>query len=294
MKNIFALPASFTVPLVIILIGLVWAMVAIILKNLNSRDVVFSYSALCAAFAMFYLNISLGMKDEVKDYVIQTQAYLTKELVMGLDTAGEGSLFVVEQRRELSHALRAELQCMDIAIQLGTRFTENLEELNNATRFFYFNGIIGTMLASFPDWRMIEVSHRGLRQSDFNYSKEGAGDNTFIETERLDEILGNPARNYTLRNFPTIVDGLTLPPDTRIKVSEKGMEIENSFTLLELSISLAGSIKAGHPTGNLNVEWLPNINIRRVMKKQRSGNHEYDQYAAWADKLYEHLKKGFE
>ena len=84
MKNIFIPPVSFLVPLIIIAVGLTWACYSIVLKNLNSKDIVFSFSAMAAAFAMFYLNISLSMKDEAQRFVINTHAVLTEDLVIAV------------------------------------------------------------------------------------------------------------------------------------------------------------------------------------------------------------------
>lgn len=296
MKNIFTLPPSFTIPLAIIGIGLVWAMVAIVLKNLNSKDVVFSFSALVAASVMFYLNISLGMKDEVKEYDIKTHAFLTNDLVIDLDVDNDKSDFLVTQRGDLSRAVKAELQAFDKKGNPDADLfsEENLDKLEVATRFYYINSILGSMLMAFPDWQGNNVKHRGGTIGSFNAKKEGAGINTFIEPEKLDKAIGNAERGYTLKVPYMMARGLTLPPDTRVHISGGSLVIENPFLLLEVGILLPGSFKGGLPDTNVTLEYFPVIQLKQVMKKERSGSPEYDQYAAWADKLYEHLKRKFE
>lgn len=295
MKNIFALPASFAIPLLIIAVGIVWGFYSIVFKNLNSKDVVFSFSALAAAFAMFYLNISLSMKEEVKEYIVQTHAVVTDGLVIGVQSENGGSHFIAMQREDMSKAVRVELQEFDGAQKAGKGFDqESLKKLKDATVYFYINSILGSMLTDFPDWEATEVKFKGGLSQTFNIGRGSAGGNAFIEIAKLDRAAGNIGRDYTLSKSATLADGLILPPETRIRRREGGIVIDNPFMVLEITVFVPGSFSSGRLGEGIMLNYYPNIQIKRVMKRQRSGHPDSELYAKWADKLYKHISGEFE
>lgn len=308
MKNIFIPPVSFLVPLIIIAVGLTWACYSIVLKNLNSKDIVFSFSAMAAAFAMFYLNISLSMKDEAQRFVINTHAVLTEDLVIDVIVKGRKSNYIVTEREKLSRAVGSELAKFKSAQEAGNQFDDdNYSNLISAVEYFYLNSILGSLLVDFPDWQMTEVSFKGGQSTSFNYKKAGAGDNAFIDVERLDAVMGNASKGYTLGGAVTVAQGLTLPPGTAISRKDGTLLIENPFLRLAIDVDVAGNFSyAGFRNdgeGKLvidyakitkNLSFYPNINVHAVLKKERSGNPAQAEYIKWLDRLNRSLKEGFE
>lgn len=308
MKNVFIPPASFSIPLLVIAIGLGWACYSIVLKNLNSKDIIFSFSAMAAAFAMFYLNISLSMKSEEKNFSVNTHAVLTEGLVLDVMSRGRKSSYIVTEREKLSQAVREELLIFAEAQKVHKGFDDgNYEKLLHATKYFYLNSFLGSMLVDFPDWQMREVSFKGGISKSFNYREDGAGENSFIATSELDSVMGNDKRGYSLDGAVTLARGLTLPPDTVVYKEDNSVVIDNPFLRMVVSVDVAGSFTyAGFKStssGSFALDYnktsktlsfFPNLNIKTVMKKERSGNPDYGLYIDWVNRLEVFMKEGFE
>jgi hypothetical protein len=158
------------------------------------------------------------------------------------------------------------------------------------------------MLSKNPDWEIVR-NMKTFRRSEsysFNTSVEYAGQNTFVTKNELDKILG--LTSFKFNENRSITEGLTLPPDTKIKVKENILFIDNPFVELQFSTDINHNVSHFPPENTMNVMdgnfssnfsntsyMSVNLMIRIHFKKERFGSREMVNYKKWV----EHITKGF-
>ena len=312
MKSIFLPPTPFLLPLLAILIGVVWACYEIVIKNLNSKDIAFSFAALAAAFVMFYLNICLSLEEKKREESIKMHMVINNDCVIDVFSTGTNKAhFITLNREALSlaciQALNKYSDGSKVKIPEHTPKEQDDDALTVSTRFFLMNSLFGHWLESYPDWRMETKSFRGAHYTSFRNSKESRGNDTFISKEELNEIIGNFAKGFSLSKSIMIARGLTLPPETSLTMDGDRVVLDNPFVRIEFSVDVSNGmtlayprigndgstmLHVGHENSVLNYD--ANIDIFITMKRERQGSVEYKAYEEWTNKLVDFLKKGFE
>ncbi|MBV7552254.1 hypothetical protein KW841_07840 [Pseudomonas sp. PDM28] len=312
MKSIFLPPTPFLLPLLSIFIGVVWACYEIVIKNLSSKDIAFSFAALAAAFVMFYLNICLSLEEKKREESIKMHMVIGRDCVIDVFSTGTNKAnFIVFNREALSLACIQTLSKYSdgnkVQIPERTPEKQNDDALTASTRFFLFNSLFGHWLESYPDWRMETKSFKGAYYTSYRNSKESRGNDSFISKEEINETIGNFAKGFSLSNSIMMGNGLTLPPETSLTMEGDRIVLDNPFVRIEFSVDVSNIMTVAYPqTGNdgrtilyvghensaLNYD--ANIGILITMKRERRGSVDYNTYDEWANKLVDFLKKGFE
>lgn len=306
--------ASFTFVLIFTLLALVLLGATVVVNNLNAKDIVFSYTALCAAFLMFFLNTALSLKSVVKEDVIQIELSLHNMIADIHSLSNKKSLFYVFNRKEISEEVNLKKY-----FKIGTLNDRNMEEenffsfsiqsrdelnsaINDISKFIHI-GIIGEMLTKNPDWEIFKnkKNFRGSASYSFNTSNEHSGKNTFIKTEDLDEILG--LNSFSYKSPYVFTEGLTLPPDTKVKVKDNTLFIENPFVEIKFGIEINHNTSHFPPESTMNVldgnfsntsYMSVNLIISTLFKKERSGSRKMENYKKWVEYLLNDFKDAFE
>lgn len=312
MKSIFLPPTPFLLPLLAILIGVAWACYEIVIKNLSSKDIAFSFAALAAAFVMFYLNICLSLEEKKKDESIKLHMVLDRDCVIDVfSTSTNKANFIIFNREALSLACIQTLSKYSdgnkVQIPERTPEKQNNDALSAPTRLFLLNSLFGHWLESYPDWKMEIKSFKGAHYTNYRNSKESRGNDSFISKEEINETIGNFAKGFSLDKSIIIGNGLTLPPQTSLAKEGDRIVLDNPFVRIEFSVDVSNSMTVayphigndgrtmlyvGHENSTLNYD--ANIDIVTTMKRERRGSVEYKAYEEWTNKLVEFLKKGFE
>lgn len=312
MKSIFLPPTPFLLPLLAILIGVVWACYEIVIKNLSSKDIAFSFAALAAAFVMFYLNICLSLEEKKREESIKMHMIINKDCVIDVFSSGRNKAnFIVFNREALSLACMQALNKYSdgnkVKIPQDAFGDKDDDSLTTSTRFFLINSLFGHWLESYPDWRMDTKSFKSVRYTSFRNSKDSRGNDSFISKEEINETIGNFAKGFSLNKSIMVAKGLTLPPETSLTMEGDRIVLDNPFVRIEFSVDVSNSMTVayphfgndgstmlhdGHENSALNYD--ANIDISITMKRERQGSVEYKVYEEWTNKLVDFLKKGFE
>ncbi|WP_233010348.1 hypothetical protein [Rheinheimera faecalis] len=306
--------ASFLFVFIFTLIALVLLFFAVVLNNLNAKDIVFSFTALCAAFLMFTLNTVLSLKDEITAEVIPIEITLHNMIADIHSLSIQKSAFFVFNREEVSKEIN-----LNKYFKVGALNNKNMEDENffsfsiesreqsnaaikDISKFLHI-GIIGEMLSKNPDWEIFKnkKTFRGSERYSFNASGEHAGKNIFITKNELDKILG--LTSFTFNKHHSMAKGLTLPPDTVVKVKDNILFIENPFLELQFSTEINYNVSHFPPEnimnfmdGNFsNTSYMSvNLMIRARFKKERFGSREMQNYKKWVEHITKDFKTAFE
>ncbi|QTH70663.1 hypothetical protein [Pseudoalteromonas xiamenensis] len=305
---------SFIFVLMFTLIALVLLGFTIVGNNLNAKDIVFSFTALCAAFLMFFLNTILALKDEVKTESMTVELSIYNMIADIHSLSHKKSSFFVFHREEISKEVN-----LDKYFKLGSLNEKNMkdenffsfsiesrEELNSAIKDiskFLHIGIIGEMLSKNPDWEIFKnkKTFRGSEKYSFNTSAEYAGKNTFIAKNEFDKILD--LTSFKFDENHSMTEGLTLPPDTKVKVKENILFIDNPFVELQFSIDIDHNVSHFPPENTFNIMdgnfsntsyMSVNLMIESRFKKERFGSREMASYKKWVEHITKDFRTAFE
>lgn len=295
---------GFVAPMVLLFIAIAWIGFTIVGKNVNAKDLVFSYTALAAAFVMFSLNLWFSLKNEESMHVVQPHLILTPDCVDVYSELPMKSSFVVFNREKLTSALNLTRTGEKIGIPELTdaqrvAFKKNLAELLRVS-------VVGHLLSEYPDWNPDVKAFRGKKQVQFNNSEEGAGQNTYYSVEQLEKSLKIEVYDFDIAEGVGITNGLTLPPKTVVTTSGEDLIFENPHIRIAIDFEVEDGMSFAAPSyigstlrldhrdmsqGVINIQ--SNIRVVVSQKKQRSGSPDRLKYESWASQIIETIRAGF-
>lgn len=139
---------TFITPIIILLFSIVWVGYSIVAKNILSKDIVFSFTALSAAFVMFGLNIAFSLKEEQSQYVVRPHIIITDENIIDvLSYQITKPNFLVFNNEELSKVINIDKLKESLYTTISDRELEYKDQLTSL-RFalsdkFYPHTLIG-------------------------------------------------------------------------------------------------------------------------------------------------------
>lgn len=286
-------------PMIALFIAIVWAGVAIVAKNINAKDLVFSFTALAAAFVMFSLNLFFSLKNKEQEHIIQPHLTISQDCVDVYSTLGTKSGFVVINRKDLSSCLSLVGTSQNFALPSLSQSERKL--FNERLIEFLRVSLVGHLLSEYPDWNPKVKSFRGSKHVQFNNSKEGAGKNSYYSIEELVTSL-----NFKLPKFEkfkgVIASGLTLPPNTKFFSVNNNLIFDNPYILIKINFEIEDRMSLASPSydgsvlkldmrdTNKNITNIQsNIRINILFKKQRHKNN----YESWASQIVSTIESGF-
>ncbi|ABE60254.1 hypothetical protein Csal_2909 [Chromohalobacter israelensis DSM 3043] len=295
---------GFVAPMIALFIAIVWIGVAIVGKNVNAKDLVFSYTALAAAFVMFSLNLGFSLKNEDSTHVVQPHLILTPNCVDVYSELLTKSNFVVFNQEKLSSSLNLariseKAGLPQLSDDESAVFQKNLVE-------FLRVSVVGHLLSEYPDWNPGVKTFRGKRQVQFNNSEEGAGHNSYYSVPQMENALKIDVDDFDISESVGITNGLTLPPNTAISSNGENLIFENPHIRIEIDFEVEDGMSFAVPSyigsnlrldqrdlsqGVVNIQ--SNIRVSVSQKKQRSGSPERLKYKAWASQIVDIIRAGF-
>ena len=295
---------GFVAPMIVLFIAIVWIGVTVVGKNVNAKDLVFSYTALAAAFVMFSLNLWFSLKNEESVDVIQPHLTLTPNCVDVYSELPMKSKFVVFNREKLTSSLNLTRTSENAGIPQLTdieraAFKKNLAE-------FLRISVVGHLLSEYPDWNPGVKAFRGKRQIQFNNSEEGAGQNSYYSIAQLKNALKIEVDDFDISEGVGIINGLTLPPSTVVTTNGDNLILENPHVRIAMDFEVEDGMDFAVPSyvgstlrldyremdqGVINIQ--SNIRVVVSQKKQRSGSPDRLKYESWASQIIEIIRAGF-
>ncbi|MEZ9606771.1 hypothetical protein AB4268_04665 [Vibrio cyclitrophicus] len=264
-------------------------------KNILLKDVVFSYSALVAAFIMFVMNLFFSLqseevKSEVTSYIIHKDN-------------GVSIHHLKNNFREM-HEKFDIYNRENLTTYYGIQHSSNAQHLNINERKVLMSKLydvaktilIGDIIRNLPDWDMKKnplINGGGVNyRIDENHKEK----DTYISTNKLIKDCKLNYLEKSLSGF--IVKGLFLPPDTKIYSIDNCIIIENKFVTLKfdfnININYSWNLKfdgKGYPY--LIADSSPHLynvydmisSSTIIFNKLYIGNKELVRYRKWADDL---------
>lgn len=295
---------GFVAPMIALVIAIVWIGVAIVGKNVNAKDLVFSYTALAAALVMFSLNLGFSLKNKESTHVVQPHLILTPTSVDVYSELTTKSNFVVFNREKLSSSLNLTRTSEKAGLPQFSDderavFKKNLVE-------FLRVSVVGHLLSEYPDWNPDVKTFRGKEHVKFNNSEEGAGQNSYYSVAQLENALRIEVDDFDISEGVGITNGLTLPPNTVISSSGENLIFENPHIRIEIDFEVEDGMSFAVPSyigstlrldqrdlsqGVVNIQ--SNIRVAVSQKKQRSGSPERLKYESWASQIVDTIRAGF-
>lgn len=286
---------GFILPITLLMGSIIWVGYSVVWKNINAKDVVFSYSALVAAFAMFTLNIIFSLKSEVIQKTIPIHL-LHDENELNIYTPSiKKPLFLDNTKTACNEiGIPNEKEVIESKLLYGdNHFKEKVNDFLRLT-------LISTIVENKPDWEMTEKRFLFTSYGSFNYKKEGAGKNSFYDIETLFKELNLPL--YESYKLHTLTEGITLPPKTIITGNNKGITLENETVKIKIHVEMGNSFKkmpfkySGKiiyfSMGDVEDEnknptsYDANIYFNVLFKLQRSFNPKLKEQQAWVENLF--------
>jgi len=295
---------GFILPMVVLFIAIVWIGVTVVGKNVTAKDIVFSYTALAAAFVMFSLNLWFSLKNEESVHVVQPHLILTPNCVDVYSELPMKSSFVVFNREKLTSSLNLTRSGKKAGIQKLTNDGRVAFEKNIAE--FLRVSVVGHLLSEYPDWNPDVKTFRGKKQVQFNNSEEGAGQNSYYPVEKLEKALKIEVDDFDISEAVGITNGLTLPPKTVVTTSGEDLIFDNPHVRVVIGFEVEDGMSFAVPSyigstlrldhrdmkqGVINIQ--SNITIVVSQKKQRSGSPERLKYESWTSQIIETVRAGF-
>ncbi|WP_143071190.1 hypothetical protein [Marinobacter salarius] len=295
---------GFVAPMIVLFIAIVWIGVTVVGKNVNAKDLVFSYTALAAAFVMFSLNLWFSLKNEESVDVIQPHLTLTPNCVDVYSELPMKSSFIVFNREKLTSSLNLTRTSENAGIPQLTdderaAFKKNLAE-------FLRVSVVGHLLSEYPDWNPDVKAFRGKKQVQFNNSEEGAGQNSYYSIAQLKNALKIGVDDFDISEGVGITNGLTLPPNTVATTSGDDLIFENPHVRIAIDFEVEDGTSFAVPSyigstlrldyGEMNqgvINIQSNIRVVVSQKKQRSGSPDRLKYESWASQIIETVRAGF-
>ncbi|HJS13639.1 MAG TPA: hypothetical protein VJ795_01100 [Rheinheimera sp.] len=267
----------------------------IVYKNINTKDVVFAYTALMAAIVMFILNVFLNLKEENFTEVTQPYMYEVDGKICLLKVHVRNSMFALHNYEQLNELIKLDINKKeDNPVKEIAKTAYRREQIENYMKLM----TLGTLIEDLPNWSPEENSFRTGRQVRTVNNRDDAGVNSFYELSEL--VKGFKVEDFFTegRDIEIWSNGMTLPPDTEIRSNGKNLIFENPFVLLTIEFEASGSLNAvskdsigrrvmTFPTSQEDIAYLidGNIYVNVKRKKFRTGSNEYEIYTKWVKRI---------
>lgn len=290
---------TFIIPIIILITSILIAGYFIVFKNLSAKDLVFSYTTLCAASVMFLLNIFLSLNNSEKSISIHSLIYYNdKKADIYVPFSKSG--FIIDGRDEIISTILDSKQCSNIPKAPSDSCSEILEE-------FYKIAYVGHLITSYPDWSPTVERFMSREITNYKISNDGSGNSKFIPNAEFLSQLDISDKILEITNRTSISEGVTLPPKTKLFSGKNYIAFENEFSILKISFKVARSFTRTTPEDYLakrpimisedvsNKPYISEalITFKFIKKKQRSGNSDMQLYEDWLLRLAEDARKSF-
>ncbi len=225
----------FYTPLLALAIILIVIGFNIVGKNILLKDVVFSYSALIAAFIMFVMNLFFSLqsekvKSEVTSYIIHRDNGVSIHHLKN-NFQGNYEKFDIYNRDNLT-------------TYYGIQHSSNAQHLNTNERIVLISKLydvaktilIGDIIRNIPDWDMKKNPLINGGGMNYRIDENDKENDTYISTKKLIKDCNLNYPDEALSGF--LAKGLFLPPNTRVYSTDNCVIVENKFVTLKFDFEI--------------------------------------------------------
>lgn len=207
------------------------------------RDVVFSYSALIAAFFMFVLNLYFSLHANTEQSQKTITSFITHRensiSILSLKSHKEelGMLFELEHRTDFTRYYGIPHHAVTGRDSMEARH-ELFDKLYGVAKTIY----VGDLLNNLADWDAKKQPIHLGGSTNFRINAEAVGKDTFYSVA---DLISCCKLNFPINILtPFIGEGLTLPPKTQVHGNRDSLTIQTPFVTVILQFAI-----------NLNYQW---------------------------------------
>ncbi len=295
---------GFWLTLAALIVVVAWCGYYIVARNINHKEMVFSYTALFAAMCLFLLNVYFSFRSESEVKHIHSHIYHKGNLIcfykhdddkyVPLFVAKNNNLIVSLSKIPLSEEV-VQYDDIDARVDLNKKLVEYMRSC-----------FIGSLANDFHDWESEPKGNiRGT--AGFFISNNVDNKHEYISHKKIIQYSGANVSDEMLDNC-NISEWIKLPKGTKIKKLDKGVAFENPHFLIKIEfvvdINHVWDLKY-HPDGtpytiggvkspsDRSITYIATIRYSTEFKKELSGNPKKTIYKEWADKMFYFINDSF-
>lgn len=295
---------GFWLTLATLIVIVVWCGYYIVVRNINHKDMVFSYTALFAAMCLFLLNIYFSMRSESEVKYIHSHIYHKGDLICFYkhDNAKHIPFFVSKNNRLIYSLSKIPLS---EEVVLYSDINERIE-LNKKLVEYMRSCFIGSLANDFHDWE--ENPKNNVRGTAFFFiSNDVDNKHEYVSHRDIIRCSGVNVSEEMLGDC-NIAKWIKLPKGTKVKKSENGVIFENPHVLIKVEFNVdinhawdlkyhpngtTYTIGAALPPSERSITYFSTIKYSTEFKKELSGSPNKIIYKVWSDKLFNFINDGF-
>lgn len=275
-----------------ILVGIFFV---VIYQNSESKTLVFAFSAVVGATCLFVLNMFFELRDSPHKDVVQTQISIfhdRPEVAPWLYPSSSKGRILLDKKASDWLAKKA-----------PSIFKKEPLRINEDMLMY---SLVGFFLSEENDWKKTSKSFVGLSSSFFRTKEEQKGNDTFFSKEIFAKMLSDSKNVFANVTYDVIVDGVFLPPKSKLTINKNVLHITNPFCSVFFSLEESGATSYCEPgsrvahaatmdngTPKHETRYF-NINIDILYKGLRSSNKVTPVYKEWIKKLVKNAHCWFE
>ena len=290
--NMMRMPIVTTILLSIAVLGVFGT---VVFQNSESRNIVFSFCAVVGAIVMFLLTLFFELRSTTQHHVLHTQVSIFHDR-----PAVTQCYYPVSSGGRLGLDKKASDW---LAKHNPEKFKHDSQRV---MRDFTLYSLIGFFLCEEMDWQKKSKTYVSISLSAFRVKEKQKGDDTFISKDKLKKVLTAARNVFSVVPYDAVVNGIFLPPSTRISLINDSLTLENPHCILSFHLDDSASIWYGKLGSSVaDAEKMPdgtpkhetryiNVNITAIYKGSRAKSREMPIYKDWVERVVSSARKWFE
>lgn len=295
---------GFWLTLATLILVVIWCGYYIVARNINHKDMVFSYTALFAAMCLFLLNVYFSLRSESEVRHIMAHVYHKGNLVCFYKHSDEKQIpFFVAKNHNMISSLSNIPASQEV---VGYSGIDARVALNKKLVEYMRSCFIGSLANDFYDW---EKEPKGNVRGAAGYFISNDVDHKHEYLSHRDIIRCSGANiSEGMLGDCNVAKWIKLPKGTKVKESKNGIIFDNPYCSIKIEFVVdinhvwdlkynpdgtTYTICSVNPPCDRSITYFVNIIYTTEFKKELSGNPKKAICKAWSDKLFCFISDGF-
>ncbi|EHK7406482.1 hypothetical protein I6Z00_004248 [Vibrio parahaemolyticus] len=289
----------FYFPVILLLISIILVGYFIVYKNILIKDVVFSYSALFAAMAMFLMNMGFSLKEKNINEVINASVLINND-VISIDRSKVDFRHAAHYITKNKNRLHDELEIPSVYQFLNRDSEQNREIVASKISAFLIISTLGILSEEMPKWKWISNQDINKAKRDNKFKKI---ESCFISDIDLNSMINKEFGVSDLKAL-NVYDGIIFPESTKISITENSINIENKYLHISIIFHVGINYGSRHiidgkelPFSDFKdhnfIFWPFTMEYNVKFKKENIGSPKIDELNKWQNDIYKIMYKRY-
>lgn len=295
---------GFWLTLATLILVVIWCGYYIVARNINHKDMVFSYTALFAAMCLFLLNVYFSLRSESEVKHIMAHVYHKGNRVCFYKHDDEKHIpFFVAKNQNMISSLSDIPPSEEV---VGYSDIDARVALNKKLVEYMRSCFIGSLANDFHDW---EAEPKGNVRGTVGYfiSNDVDDKHEYLSHRDIIQYSGANISEEVLGDC-NIAKWINLPKGTKVKGSQNGITFDNPHCSIGIEFIVninhewdlryhpdgaTYTICSVRPPCERSITYFATIVYTTEFKKELSGSPEKVIYKAWSNKLFGFINNSF-